>query len=188
MAPALKSFSSGTSAQEQRADGMSTLPHASSLLFTPQRARKGHGQNLCCTRTWRKAHPGSAEVRPASGTHTQVVRPGGQHQDPLSSGQPPGLTATRGVQLETQGSTWCLSLAGELGHTHTHRARPATGTERALYWNRRSHIHTSGLAPSLPQWLADKEERAGLDMPLSGGGPRWPAAAGGFLDLPIPHP
>lgn len=116
-APALKSFSSGTSLQEQRADGMSTLPHASSLLFAPQRAGKGQGQNLCCTRTQKKAHPGRAEVRPASGT--QAVRPGRQHQDPLSSGQPPGLTATRGVQLETQGSTWCLGLAGELGHTHT---------------------------------------------------------------------
>lgn len=121
-APALKSFSSGTSLQEQRADGMSTLPHASSLLFAPQRAGKGQGQNLCCTRTQRKARPGRAEVRPASGT--QAVRPGGQHQDPLSSGQPPGLTATRGLQgfcrfQETQGSTWCLGLAGELGHTHT---------------------------------------------------------------------
>lgn len=138
-APALKSFSSGTSPQEQRADGMSTLPHASSLLFAPQRAGKGQGQNLCCTWTQRKARPGRAEVRPASGTCTQAVRPGGQHQDPLSSGQPPGFTATRGVQLESQGSTWCLGLAGELGHTH--RAHPVTGTERALYCNRHSHTH-----------------------------------------------
>lgn len=143
-APALKSFSSGTSSQEQRADGMSTLPHGSSLLFAPQRARKGHGQNLCCTRTWRKARPGRAEVRPAAGTHTQAVRPGGQHQDPLSSGQPPGLTATRGVQLETQDSAWCLSLAGELGHTQTHTQSTPSDWHQAgaLLEQTLTHTHT----------------------------------------------